>query len=208
MQVKNKVEQDQQLIQKFEQEFNFLDKNKKLILVTGHRRENFGQGFLNICTALAQLAKKYPNVQIVYPVHLNPVVQQTAKKELDYHNRIHLIEPLDVIDFHNIAARSYMIMSDSGGVQEEAPSLGVPVLVLRDTTERPEGVAAGTLKLVGTDEEVIYANFKELLTSKEAYEKMSKACNPYGDGFASKIISDILEYDLCIKTVREVAVEC
>ena len=162
----------------------------------------------HIFRAVKRIIEEYPDVKVVYPIHLNPKVREVANEVFEGIDRVRLIEPLEVIDFHNFQNKSYIILTDSGGIQEEAPSLGKPVLVLRYTTERPEGIEAGTLKLVGTDEEVIYANFKELLTSKEAYEKMSKACNPYGDGFASKIISDILEYDLCIKTVREVAVEC
>ena len=133
------------------------------------------------------------NVKAIYPIHMNPAVRQAAQEELGDCDRIHIIEPLDVLDFHNFLARCYMILTDSGGVQEEAPSLGKPVLVMRDTTERPEGVEAGTLRLVGTDEETIYQNFKELLLNKETYDKMSKASNPYGDGFASKRIADILE---------------
>jgi len=136
---------------------------------------------------------EHPDVKAIYPIHMNPVVRKAASEELGGCDRIHIIDPLDVLDFHNFLAQSYLILTDSGGIQEEAPSLGKPVLVMRDTTERPEGIAAGTLKLVGTDEEVIYKNFKELLENKEAYEKMSKASNPYGDGHASERIADILE---------------
>lgn len=148
----------------------------------------------NMFRAIRRLVEEHDDLQVVYPVHLNPVVREAADKFLGNHNRIHLMEPLDVVDFHNFAARSYMIMTDSGGVQEEAPSLGVPVLVLRDTTERPEGIKAGTLKLVGTDEETVYQNGKDLLTNKEVYEKMSKASNPYGDGEASRRIVEVLLY--------------
>ena len=182
--------------------------DSRLIMLTAHRRENLGQPLKNMFKAIKRIVDEYEDIKVIYPIHMNPLVRETANDILGNHERIRIIEPLEVLDFHNFLNKSHLILTDSGGIQEEAPSLGKPVLVMRDTTERPEGVAAGTLKLVGTDEEVIYANFKELLTSKEAYEKMSKACNPYGDGFASKIISDILEYDLCIKTVREVTVEC
>lgn len=166
----------------------------RLLLVTAHRRENLGKPMENMFRAIRRLVEEHDDLQVVYPVHLNPVVREAADKFLGNHNRIHLMEPLDVVDFHNFAARSYMIMTDSGGVQEEAPSLGVPVLVLRDTTERPEGIKAGTLKLVGTDEETVYQNGKDLLTNKEVYEKMSKASNPYGDGEASRRIVEVLLY--------------
>lgn len=136
---------------------------------------------------------EYPDVKAIYPIHMNPVVRKAAEEELRGCDRIHIIEPLEVLDFHNFLSRSYMILTDSGGIQEEAPSLGKPVLVMRDTTERPEGIAAGTLKLVGTDEEIIYSNFKELLVNEEAYHAMAHAANPYGDGFACKRIADILE---------------
>lgn len=137
---------------------------------------------------------EHPDVKAVYPIHMNPVVRQTADEELSGCDRIRIIEPMEVLDFHNLLANSYMILTDSGGIQEEAPSLGKPVLVMRDTTERPEGIAAGTLKLVGTDEEVIYKNFKELLESGESYNKMAHAVNPYGDGKTCKRIADILEF--------------
>lgn len=143
--------------------------------------------------AIRRIMDEHPDVKAIYPIHMNPVVRKAASEELGGCDRIHIIDPLEVLDFHNFLARSYLILTDSGGIQEEAPSLGKPVLVMRDTTERPEGIAAGTLKLVGTDEEVIYKNFKELLENKEAYEKMSKASNPYGDGHASERIADILE---------------
>lgn len=167
----------------------------RLILLTAHRRENLGEPMRNMFRAIKRLVNEYADIQVVYPVHLNPVVRELAAEVLGDDPRIHLIEPLGVLDFHNFAARSTFILTDSGGVQEEAPSLGVPVLVLRDTTERPEGIEAGTLKLAGTDEETIYQLGKELLTDKAAYEKMAKASNPYGDGFASKrIVESILYY--------------
>ena len=148
----------------------------------------------NMFRAVKRIVQEHDDVQVVYPVHLNPVVRELADEVLGDDPRIHLIEPLDVIDFHNFASRSYLILTDSGGVQEEAPSLGVPVLVLRDTTERPEGIEAGTLKLAGTEEENIYQLAKRLLTDKEAYEYMSKASNPYGDGLASKRIADAINF--------------
>lgn len=166
----------------------------RLLLVTAHRRENLGKPMENMFRAIRRLVEEHEDLQVVYPVHLNPVVREAADEFLGNHGRIHLIEPLDVVDFHNFAARSYMIMTDSGGVQEEAPSLGVPVLVLRDTTERPEGIEAGTLRLVGTDEDTVYQNGKELLTNQVEYDKMAKASNPYGDGEASRRIVDVLLY--------------
>lgn len=168
--------------------------SSRLILLTAHRRENLGEPMRNMFKAIKRLVEEHEDIQVVYPVHLNPAVREVANEVLNNDPRIHLIEPLDVIDFHNFAARSYMILTDSGGVQEEAPSLGVPVLVLRDTTERPEGIEAGTLKLAGTDEETIYQLAKELLTDREAYEKMAKAANPYGDGQASRRIADAISY--------------
>lgn len=167
-------------------------KGSHLILITAHRRENLGQPMQNMFRAIRRVMDEHPNVKAIYPIHMNPAVRQTANEILGGDDRIHIIEPLDVLDFHNFMARSYMILTDSGGIQEEAPSLGKPVLVMRDTTERPEGIAAGTLKLVGTDEEVIYQNFKRLLEDPEEYEKMSTASNPYGDGFACKRIADII----------------
>ncbi|HWO98609.1 MAG TPA: UDP-N-acetylglucosamine 2-epimerase (non-hydrolyzing) [Bacillus sp. (in: firmicutes)] len=166
----------------------------RLILLTAHRRENLGEPMRNMFRAVKRIVEEHDDVQVVYPVHLNPVVRELADEVLGDDPRIHLIEPLDVIDFHNFASRSYLILTDSGGVQEEAPSLGVPVLVLRDTTERPEGIEAGTLKLAGTEEENIYQLAKRLLTDKEAYEYMSKASNPYGDGLASKRIADAINF--------------
>lgn len=165
----------------------------RIIIITAHRRENLGEPMHQMFRAIRRILDENPDVKAIYPIHMNPAVRQAAQEELGGCDRIHIIEPLDVLDFHNFLARCYMILTDSGGVQEEAPSLGKPVLVMRDTTERPEGVEAGTLKLVGTDEETIYQNFKELLLNKETYDKMSKASNPYGDGFACKRIADILE---------------
>ena len=164
----------------------------RLILITAHRRENLGEPMRHMFRAIRRVMDEHPDVKAIYPIHMNPVVRQTADEILGGDERIHIIEPLDVLDFHNFMARSYMILTDSGGIQEEAPSLGKPVLVMRDTTERPEGIKAGTLKLVGTDEENIYRHFKLLLESPEEYAKMSNAANPYGDGFACKRIADIL----------------
>jgi UDP-N-acetylglucosamine 2-epimerase (non-hydrolysing) len=167
----------------------------RLVLMTAHRRENLGEPMRNMFRAIKRLVNKYDDIQVVYPVHMNPVVREIANDILGQDERIHLIEPLDVIDFHNFAARSYLILTDSGGVQEEAPSLGVPVLVLRDTTERPEGIEAGTLKLAGTEEETIFELADELLSNKEAHAKMAQASNPYGDGQASeRIVQAILEH--------------
>ncbi|MGJ7035620.1 non-hydrolyzing UDP-N-acetylglucosamine 2-epimerase [Anoxybacillus eryuanensis] len=166
----------------------------RMILLTAHRRENLGDPMRNMFRAVKRLVEDYDDVQVVYPVHLNPVVRELANDILGNDGRIHLIEPLDVIDFHNFAARAHIILTDSGGVQEEAPSLGVPVLVLRDTTERPEGIEAGTLKLAGTDEQTIYTLASELLTDEKAYDQMAKASNPYGDGWASKRIVEAIRY--------------
>ena len=168
-------------------------KDSRLIMITAHRRENLGEPMHNMFRAIRRVLDEYKNVKAIYPIHMNPVVRQAAEEELGDCDRIHIIEPLEVLDFHNFLANSYMILTDSGGIQEEAPSLGKPVLVMRDTTERPEGIKAGTLKLVGTDENTIYSNFRLLLDDKQEYDKMSKASNPYGDGFASKRIADILE---------------
>ena len=165
----------------------------KLILITAHRRENLGEPMHHMFRAIRRIMDEHADVKAIYPIHMNPVVRQIADEELGDCDRIHIIPPLDVIDFHNFMARSYMILTDSGGIQEEAPSLGKPVLVMRDTTERPEGIAAGTLKLVGTNEETIYRNFKELLENDQAYNAMAHAANPYGDGFACKRIADMLE---------------
>ncbi|MFC7363955.1 MULTISPECIES: non-hydrolyzing UDP-N-acetylglucosamine 2-epimerase [Bhargavaea] len=170
--------------------------DSKLIMITAHRRENIGQPMRNMFRAIRRIIDEYPDIKAIYPIHMNPVVREAANDILGDTDRVRIIEPLEVIDFHNALARSYLILTDSGGIQEEAPSLGKPVLVMRDTTERPEGVKAGTLKLVGTSEENIYENFKLLLDNKLEYEKMSHASNPYGDGHASKRIADILEKEL------------
>ena len=191
--VKEKVENDQEIISKFGQQFDFLDPNKKLILVTGHRRENFGQGFLNICSALANIAKQHPEVQIVYPVHLNPNVQIPVNDLLSDISNIHLIAPQDYLPFVYLMNRSYLILTDSGGIQEEAPSLGKPVLVMRDTTERPEAVDAGTVKLVGTDAALIQQSVIELLENPDLYQTMAAAHNPYGDGTACQQIIHALK---------------
>ena len=172
-----------------------LDTDKKLVLVTMHRRENQGQPMRNVFTALREMVDLHQEIEVVYPVHLSPAVQETANDILAGHDRIHLIEPLDVLDFHNLASRSYFIMTDSGAVQEEAPSLGKPVLVLRDTTERPEGVRAGTLKLVGTDPVRVKEAMAAILTDETLYRQMSQAPNPYGDGRASeRIVQSIQQY--------------
>ena len=168
-------------------------KGSRLIFITAHRRENLGEPMHNMFRAIRRVMDEHPDVKALYPIHMNPVVRKAADEELGGCDRIHIIEPLEVLDFHNFLSRSYMILTDSGGIQEEAPSLGKPVLVMRDTTERPEGIKAGTLKLVGTNEDVIYKNFKQLLEDKDAYNAMAHASNPYGDGFACKRIADILE---------------
>ncbi|MGI6371846.1 MAG: non-hydrolyzing UDP-N-acetylglucosamine 2-epimerase [Caldicoprobacterales bacterium] len=175
--------------------------DSRLILITAHRRENLGSPMRNMFKAIKRIVDEYPDIKVIYPIHMNPVVRETANEILGNSDRIRIIEPLEVLDFHNFLARSYLILTDSGGIQEEAPSLGKPVLVMRDTTERPEGVAAGTLKLVGTNEDTIYDTFKLLLEDKNEYEKMSRASNPYGDGFASKRIADILEYGEAMQEV-------
>ena len=167
-------------------------KGSRLLLVTAHRRENLGDPMRHIFSAIRRITEDFDDVKVVYPVHLNPKVQSVAKEVLGSTNKVKLIDPLDVLDFHNFMKAAYIILSDSGGVQEEAPSLGKPVLVLRDTTERPEGIEAGTLKLVGTSEEAVYKETKKLLTDKKAYAEMSEAKNPYGDGFASKYIVDAI----------------
>ncbi|WP_305852310.1 non-hydrolyzing UDP-N-acetylglucosamine 2-epimerase [Virgibacillus sp. MSJ-26] len=164
--------------------------NKRLVLMTAHRRENLGENMNQMFRAIKRLVEEHDDIQVIYPVHLNPVVQQTANEILGNDDRIKLIEPLDVVDFHNFAAHAHLILTDSGGVQEEAPSLGVPVLVLRDTTERPEGIEAGTLKLAGTDEDNIFNLANELLSDDAKHDKMAKASNPYGDGEASRRIAD------------------
>ena len=167
--------------------------DSRLIMITAHRRENLGEPMRNMFRAIRRVMEEHPDVKAIYPIHMNPVVRQAAEAELSGCDRIHIIEPLEVLDFHNFLSRSYMILTDSGGIQEEAPSLGKPVLVMRDTTERPEGIQAGTLKLVGTDEQVIYDSFQLLLENPTVYEAMTKASNPYGDGLACKRIADILE---------------
>lgn len=168
-------------------------KDSRLILITAHRRENLGEPMKNMFRAIRRVMDEHSDIKAIYPIHMNPVVRETANDILGDDERIHIIEPLDVLDFHNFQARSHLILTDSGGIQEEAPSLGKPVLVMRDTTERLEGIEAGTLKLVGTEEEVIYRNFKELLENRESYERMAHASNPYGDGKACQRIADILE---------------
>ena len=165
----------------------------KLIFITAHRRENLGEPMHRMFRAIRRVLDEHPECKAVYPIHMNPVVRKAAEEELGGCDRIHIIEPLEVFDCHNFEARCYLCLTDSGGIQEECPSYGKPVLVMRDTTERPEGVDAGTLRLVGTDEEVIYKNFKELLENEDAYHKMAHACNPYGDGHACERIADILE---------------
>lgn len=190
--VRDKIENDVELTSKLESQFPFLDKEKKLILVTGHRRESFGGGFERICEALAITAKKYPKVQILYPVHLNPNVQEPVNRILDGIENIILIEPQQYLPFIYLMNRSHIILTDSGGIQEEAPSLGKPVLVMRDTTERPEAVGAGTVILVGTDVDKITTSLSELMDNKESYKAMSYAHNPYGDGKACQCILDFL----------------
>ena len=176
-------------------ELEWIKDGERMILLTAHRRENLGEPMRRIFKGIKRVVDEFPDVKVIYPIHLNPKVRDVANEIFVGCNRVHLIEPLEVFDFHNFQNKSYLILSDSGGIQEEAPSLGKPVLVLRDTTERPEGIEAGTLKLVGTDEEVIYRETKKLLEDKLAYEKMSKASNPYGDGYASKRIVDaIIKY--------------
>lgn len=171
--------------------------DSRMIFITAHRRENLGQPMHNMFRAIRRVLDEHPDVKAVYPIHMNPVVRQAADEELGDCKQIHIIEPVEVFDCHNFEARCYLCLTDSGGIQEECPSYGKPVLVMRDTTERPEGVAAGTLKLVGTDEEKIYEEFTRLLDDKAAYEEMSRACNPYGDGYACKRIADILEFGQC-----------
>ena len=170
--------------------------DSRLIMITAHRRENLGEPMHHMFRAIRRIIDEHPDIKAIYPIHMNPVVRQAADEELGDCDRVHIIEPLDVLDFHNFLSRSYLILTDSGGIQEEAPSLGKPVLVMRDTTERPEGIAAGTLKLVGTEEETIYNSFKELLEDKSVYDRMSQASNPYGDGLACQRIADILENTL------------
>ena len=193
--VSTRIEQNSDLKRQFESEFSFLNPARKLILVTGHRRENFGVGFENICHALADLAEQFEDVEILYPVHLNPNVQEPVQRILGGNrlSNVHLIEPVDYLPFVYLMNRSFLIITDSGGVQEEAPSLGKPVLVMRDTTERPEAVQAGTVKLVGTDRHKIVTEASLLLRDKDAYITMSQSHNPYGDGLAARRICDRLE---------------
>nr|WP_280951855.1 UDP-N-acetylglucosamine 2-epimerase (non-hydrolyzing) [Alteribacter populi] len=167
--------------------------DSRLIMITAHRRENLGEPMRNMFKAIKRIVDEQPDIKAIYPIHMNPVVRDAANEILGNCDRVRIIEPLEVLDFHNFLSRSHLILTDSGGIQEEAPSLGKPVLVMRDTTERPEGVSAGTLKLVGTDEEVIYQTLNLLLEDEAEYKNMSKASNPYGDGFASKRIADALE---------------
>ena len=177
----------------FHPEIDWVKEGERLILLTSHRRENLGEPMENIFRAVRRVAENYPTVKVIYPIHMNPIVRRIAGEILSGCDRIRLIEPLEVFDFHNFIDRSDLVLTDSGGIQEEAPSLGKPVLVLRDTTERPEGVSAGTLKLVGTREEDIYRETVRLLTDREEYEKMSRASNPYGDGHASERIADAIQ---------------
>jgi UDP-N-acetylglucosamine 2-epimerase (non-hydrolysing) len=192
LQIVAKLDKDSELQQRLQKQFAFLRPDSRLILVTGHRRENFGCGFERICQALAETARAFPDVEIVYPVHLNPNVQEPVNRFLAGIGNIYLIEPLDYLPFVYLMNRSYLILTDSGGIQEEAPSLGKPVLVMRDTTERPEAVAAGTVKLVGTDVRVIASQLSLLLTDSDAYKSMAFAHNPYGDGKACSRIIDTL----------------
>jgi UDP-N-acetylglucosamine 2-epimerase (non-hydrolysing) len=190
--VRDFIRADSDLQMKYQKQFHYLSYERKLILVTGHRRENFGQGFARICEALSILASQYPQIDFLYPVHLNPNVQEPVNRLLQNKANIHLIEPQDYEPFVYLMDRSYLILTDSGGIQEEAPSLGKPVLVMRDTTERPEAVLAGTVKLVGTNVDSIVSSVVELVESKDDYEAMSRAHNPYGDGFAcQRIISKL-----------------
>lgn len=176
-------------------DLEWIKPDERMILLTAHRRENLGEPMLHIFKAVKRIVDEFSDIKVIYPIHMNPKVREVASEVFDGCDRIRLIEPLEVFDFHNFQNKSYIILTDSGGIQEEAPSLGKPVLVLRDTTERPEGIKAGTLKLVGTDEEVIYEETKKLLTNINEYEKMSKASNPYGDGHASeRIVDAIVKY--------------
>ncbi|MBV7486186.1 non-hydrolyzing UDP-N-acetylglucosamine 2-epimerase [Bordetella sp. BOR01] len=183
--VKTKIENDTVLLKQFSDQFSFLAEDRKVVLITGHRRENFGGGFENICTAIADLAKVYPQMDFVYPVHLNPNVREPVNRLLRGFKNVHLVEPLDYLPFVYLMRRSFLILTDSGGIQEEAPSLGKPVLVMRDTTERPEAVAAGTVRMVGTDAARIVQSVKDLTDNEIEYKKMAYAHNPYGDGTAS-----------------------
>ncbi|MBU3516935.1 non-hydrolyzing UDP-N-acetylglucosamine 2-epimerase [Escherichia coli] len=191
---KEKINNDIQLSDKLKQEFSFLEPEKKIVLVTGHRRESFGKGFEDICDALAIIARSYKDIQIIYPVHMNPNVRGPVNRLLSNINNIYLIEPLQYLPFVYLMDKSYIILTDSGGIQEEAPSLGKPVLVMRDTTERPEAILAGTVALVGTDKNKITEKVKELIENTEVYKKMSAAQNPYGDGKScQRIVNAILK---------------
>lgn len=192
LRVTQKIESDKTLEEQLSANYPMLDSSKKLILVTGHRRESFGGGFERICESLKQIAQKYDDVQVIYPVHLNPNVQEPVNRLLKDLSNVHLISPQDYLPFVYLIKKSYLILTDSGGIQEEAPSLGKPVLVMRETTERPEAVDAGTVKLVGTDINEIVSSVSDLIDNKEKYELMSKAHNPYGDGLSCKRICDIL----------------
>ncbi|WP_419569539.1 non-hydrolyzing UDP-N-acetylglucosamine 2-epimerase [Rheinheimera sp.] len=192
-QVVAKIDADAALVQKYQQQFPYGLNGRRLILVTGHRRESFGSGFENICAALKQIAEQFPDADVLYPVHLNPNVREPVFRLLSDTPNVHLIEPQDYLPFVYLMSRSYLVLTDSGGIQEEAPSLGKPVLVMRDTTERPEAVAAGTVKLVGTDTEVIVAEVRKLMTDQSYYEQMSFAHNPYGDGQACARIVEAIK---------------
>lgn len=197
--VKGRFEQDSDLGARHQAQFSYLREDARVLLVTGHRRENFGSGFEQICLALVELANRHPGLEIVYPVHLNPNVQEPVRRHLSGVSNVHLIDPLDYEPFVYLMNRSFVILTDSGGIQEEAPSLGKPVLVMRDTTERPEAVAAGTVRLVGTDRQRIVDEVERLLLDEAEYISMSAAHNPYGDGFACHRIVDVLSRDLCLK---------
>ena len=190
--VRKKLQKEKSISEELASRFDYLDENKKLILVTGHRRESFGGGFDRICEALRQIAMMHPNTQILYPVHLNPNVQEPVNRLLNNVDNIYLIEPQQYLPFCYLMNRAWFILTDSGGIQEEAPSLGKPVLVMRETTERPEAVDAGTVRLVGTDIELIVGQANLLLTNSAEYQKMSKAHNPYGEGKACALICDRL----------------
>ncbi len=194
--MKNKIETDGKLLENLESMFSYLDFNKQIVLITGHRRENWGKGFENICQAIYHLSKKFPEIEFVYPVHLNPNVINPVNKMLSNQENIHLIKPQEYLPFIYLMSHSYLILTDSGGIQEEAPSLGIPVLLMRDTTERQEAVEAGTVRLVGTNPDSIISEVSLLLNNKSEYIKMSQASNPYGDGKASKRIVNIINSNI------------
>jgi UDP-N-acetylglucosamine 2-epimerase (non-hydrolysing) len=204
LQVRDRIRDDAALQKRFADQFRFIDQTKRLVLVTGHRRENFGSGFERICEALGRIASNHPDVEVVYPVHLNPQVQEPVHRLLGGIGNVHLIEPLDYLPFVYLMDRSTLILTDSGGIQEEAPSLGKPVLVMRDTTERPEAVAAGTVKLVGTDADRIVAQARALLTDPNAYQVMARAHNPYGDGQACQRIAQALQAVLPTSSLQSI----